>query len=86
MAALVGNSRFIFLTEEEKPTIALQSRGNNTECGPLICYIADQIARGVDINAIATPPRNLRKEQGQVMAPSNVERLAYEPKTWGINL
>lgn len=86
MAALVGKSRFIFLTEEEKPTIALQSRGNNTECGPLICYIADQIARGVDINAIATPPINLRKEQGQVMAPSNVERLASGTKTRGIDL
>jgi hypothetical protein len=86
MADLVGKSGFIFLTEEKKPRIALQPRGNNTECGPLICYIADQIARSVDINNIAAAPKELRNEQGQVTASIDVERLASGNKNKGIVL
>lgn len=68
--------KFGFFTENGQK-IAVQTRGNNTECGPAICYIMDQIARGVDINAIATPNlENLRKEQRQVTAPSHVDRVA----------
>ncbi len=75
-AAIKCGCGFDFFTEKGQE-IAVQTRGNNTECGPAICYIMDQIARGVDINAIATPNlETLRKEQGQVTAPSHVDRVA----------
>jgi len=69
--------KFGFFTENGQK-IKVQTRGNNTECGPAICYIMDQIARGVDIQDIETPKNleTLRKEQGQVTALSHVDRLA----------
>jgi hypothetical protein len=52
-------------TEKTPGMLQLQERGNNTECGPVICYIADQIAQGILLQNIPkVDTETLRIDQG----------------------
>lgn len=57
---------FYMEIEETPEMLQLQDRGNNTECGPVICYIADQIAQGIPLQDIPKVDTEiLRITQGQ---------------------
>lgn len=65
-AITAANKGEVYIEVEETPKmLQLQDRGNNTECGPVICYIADQIAQGILLQNIPKiDTETLRIDQG----------------------